>query len=137
MAVTMMADHSLPALRIGVDLIDVSRIERAMHRHGERFYKRFFTAAERDYCQDRPERLAARIAVKEAVAKALGTGIGDIRWIEIEVGSDGRGRPLLHLHGAAAKLAAALGLNVWEISLSHSQSQAIAFVVAHGQNTPA
>jgi holo-[acyl-carrier protein] synthase len=131
MAFTMTANH-FPPLRIGVDLIDVPRIERAMHRHGERFFTRFFTAAERAYCQNRPERLAARIAVKEAVAKALGTGIGDVRWVEIEVSSDERGRPLLTLHGAAADLAAALGLQVWEISLSHSHSQAIAFVVARG-----
>ncbi len=112
--------------------MEVARIERAMKRHGERFFTRFFTAAERAYCQDRPERLAARFAAKEAAAKALGTGIGDVRWIDFEVGCDPRGRPVLHLHGEAARLAADLGLHTWEISLSHTESQAIAFVVAMG-----
>ena len=127
------APDSLLPLRIGVDLIDVARVERAMNRHGERFFTRFFTPAERAYCQRRPERLAARIAAKEAVGKAFGTGIGDVRWVEIEVISDSRGRPALRLHGAAAALADSLGLHHWEISLSHSDTQAIAFVVAQGR----
>ncbi len=117
-------------LRTGVDMIEIARVERAMQRHGERFFRRFFTPAERAYCADRPERLAARIAAKEAVAKALGTGIGDVRWIELEIGADGRGRPTLCLHGDAARLAAELGLTAWDVSLSHTKTDAIAFVVA-------
>ncbi len=117
-------------LRVGVDMIEVVRIERAIERHGERFFQRFFTQAERDYCGDRMNSLAARIAAKEAVAKALGTGIGDVRWIEIEILSDERRRPHLILHGDAALLANALGLHEWDISLSHTETQAIAFVVA-------
>lgn len=119
-------------LRVGVDLIDIDRVARAMERHGERFYSRFFTEFERQYCEDKPYRLAARIAAKEAVSKALGTGIGDVRWIEIEVIADERKRPLLQLHGEAARLAAELGLTTWDISLSHTDTQAIAFVVALG-----
>jgi len=119
-------------LRIGVDMIDVARVERTRQRHGERFFTRFFTAAERAYCADRTERLAVRIAAKEAAAKAIGTGIGDVRWVDLEVGCDVRGRPILHLHGDAARLAAELGLQTWEISLSHTETQAIAFVVATG-----
>ena len=117
-------------LRIGVDMIEVARIERAAHRHGERFYKRFFTAAERAHCQDHPRRLAARLAAKEAVAKALGTGIGDVRWIDIEILHDSRGRPQLFLHAEAARLATELGLKTWDVSLSHTEKEAIAFVVA-------
>jgi holo-[acyl-carrier protein] synthase len=119
--------------RIGVDMIEVSRIERAIARHGERFLNRFFTSAERDYCQDMPFRLAARVAAKEAVAKALGTGIGDVRWVEIEVTADECRRPILKLHGDAARLAEEMGLTQWEISLSHTKDQAIAFVVASSQ----
>ena len=119
-------------LRVGVDLMEVARVERAMQRHGERFFARFFTSAERAYCEDRPERLAARVAAKEAVAKALGTGIGAVQWVDIEVMADARRRPLLHLHGNAENLAAELGLTTWEISLSHTETQAIAFVVATG-----
>lgn len=117
-------------LRVGVDLMEVSRIARAMERYGEKFYTRFFTEQERKQCEGQPERLAVRVAAKEAVAKALGTGIGDVRWVEIEIKSDERKRPVLKLHGNAARIAAELGLTVWDISLSHTHEQAIAFVVA-------
>lgn len=119
-----------PLLRTGVDLIDLDRVERSLERFGERFYKRFFTPAERAFCEGRIERLAARIAAKEAVAKALGTGIGDVSWVEIEVERDVRGRPALKLHGQAAILAEQLGLETWDLSISHTSTQAIAFVVA-------
>jgi holo-[acyl-carrier protein] synthase len=117
-------------LRVGVDLMDVARVAKTMERYGERFYTRFFTSAERAACEGQPHRLAARIAVKEAVAKALGTGIGDVKWTEIEVECDERGRPHLRLHGNASALAAELGLATWDISLSHTHEQAVAFVVA-------
>lgn len=119
-------------LRVGVDMIEVARIERAALRHGERFFSRFFTEKERELCQNQPRRLAARLAAKEAVAKAFGTGIGEIRWREIEVLHDERGRPILQFHGDAAVLAARMGLLTWEVSLSHTQDNAIAFVVALG-----
>ena len=117
-------------LRIGVDMIEIMRILDSRERFGERFYARFFTDAERDYCAGNPQRLAARFAAKEAVAKALGTGIGDVRWIDIEVIADERSRPILRLYGKAAELAADLGLATWEVSLSHTETHAIAFVVA-------
>jgi holo-[acyl-carrier protein] synthase len=116
-------------LRVGVDLIDNVRIARAIERHGEQFYNRFLTLAERAYCGDRIERIAARIAAKEAVAKALGTGIGDVSWRDIEILADDRGRPILVLYGAGARLAEALGIIDWDISLSHTAAQSIAFVV--------
>ncbi len=117
-------------LRIGVDLMDVERIAQGLERYGEKFYARFFTDGERRYCKGNPVRLAARFAAKEATAKALGTGIGDVHWVEIEVECDECGRPLLRLHGNAARIAADLGLTTWEISLSHTREQAVAFVVA-------
>jgi holo-[acyl-carrier protein] synthase len=117
-------------LRVGVDLMDVERIARGLERYGERFYARFFTESERTQCEGNPQRLAARFAAKEATAKALGTGIGDVKWTEIEVDCDDRGRPRLRLHGNAAQIAAELGLTTWDISLSHTPQQAIAFVVA-------
>lgn len=119
-------------LRVGVDMIAVERLENAASRHGERFYRRFFTPNERELCQDHPRRLAARLAAKEAVGKAFGTGIGEVRWIEIEILHDERGRPYVVLHGDAAKLAQAMGLTTWDISLSHTHDLAIAFVVAVG-----
>ena len=117
-------------LRVGVDLMDVERIARGLERYGDRFYARFFTDNERRQCEGHPQRLAARFAAKEATAKALGTGIGDMRWVEIEVDCDRRGRPSLRLYGNAARLASDLGLTTWEVSLSHTHEQAIAFVVA-------
>ena len=119
-------------LRTGVDMIEIARIERGIARHGERFLRRFFTDRERAYCQDHPRRLAARFVAKEAVGKALGTGIGDVRWVEIEIMHDERGRPYLELHGAAGELAQQLGLTHWDVSMSHSDTYSIAFVVAIG-----
>jgi len=118
-------------VRCGVDMIENERVTDGIARFGEQFFSRFFTEGEREDCDDQPHRLAARIAAKEAVAKALGTGIGDIKWVEIEIRvNNERKRPTLHLHGAAGKLALALGLTQWDISLSHTKDHAIAFVVA-------
>jgi holo-[acyl-carrier protein] synthase len=120
-------------LRVGVDMIEVVRIERGIARHGERFYNRFFTAQEQAYCEGRATSLAGRFAIKEAVGKALGTGIGDIYWKDVEVLTDERGRPELILHHRAKELAAELGLTEWAISLSHTETHAIGFVVATGK----
>ncbi len=117
-------------LRIGVDIIEVERVRRAMERHGERFFARFFTVEEREQANNLPTRLAARFAAKEAAAKALGTGIGDVCWTDIEVWSDERRRPHLRLYNDAAQLAHELSLNEWQVSLSHTHTHAIAFVVA-------
>lgn len=119
-------------LRVGVDLVEVARIERGVKRHGERFYKRFFTEQEVAFCKRNATRLAGRFAVKEAVGKAFGTGIGDVSWQEIEVVCDTRGRPFLNLTGGAKTLAEQMGLTTWEISLSHTDTHAIGFVVATG-----
>lgn len=121
-------------LSVGVDMIEVARVERGIARHGQRFYNRFFTAQERAYCQGRMDSLAGRIAVKEAVAKALGTGIGDVSWTDIEVVCDERGRPQLVLHHSAQEIAARLGLQQWSISLSHTATHAIGVVVALGKD---
>ncbi len=122
-------------LRIGVDLIEVERIQQAMERYGERFFARFFTATERAQCGTNAARLAARLAAKEAAAKALGTGLGLISWLDIEVDSDDSGRPRLYLHRAAATRAADLGLETWQVSLSHTREHAMAFVVASGHGS--
>jgi holo-[acyl-carrier protein] synthase len=123
-------------LTSGIDLIEIERIERALARHGERFYKRFFTPQEVDYCQGRAASLAGRFAVKEAVAKALGTGIGDFNWTDVEVICDGRGRPTLILHNRAREIAHAQGRSEWSISLSHTDKIAIGMAVAYGGELP-
>jgi len=119
----------------GVDLIEISRVERALARHADRFLARVFTPAEILYCRDRSPELAARFAAKEAVSKALGVGVrmmarDGINWREVEVIGDMRGRPLVRLYGRAAERAEELGLTEWAISLSHTREHAIAFVVA-------
>lgn len=119
-------------LACGVDFIRVDRIEEALARFGPRFLNRVFTEAEQRYCQGRAASLATRWAAKEAVGKALGVGIGDVAWKEIEILNDPRGAPTLHLHGAAARLAERRHLHQWAISLSHDDGRAIAFVVALG-----
>ncbi len=117
-------------LRSGVDIIEIDRLKQSLARHGERFLQRVYTPAEIERYRDRPQSLAARWAAKEAVAKALGTGIGEVGWKEIEVLEDDRRAPRLLLSGNAAALARALGLSEWAISLSHTNDLAIAFVVA-------
>ena len=116
-------------LAAGVDMIEVKRVADVLERHGHRFADRVFTAGEMAYCDGQPERLAGRFAVKEAVAKALGTGIGDITWSEIEIIRDERGKPHLVLHAAAQELAAAQGITEWAISISHTATHAIGFAI--------
>ena len=119
-------------LTTGIDLIEIERVADVIERQGERFLQRVYTPRERADCGERMESLAARWAAKEAVAKALGTGIGDIGFQEIEIQREESGAPILHLYGAAAEMAEAQGLTTWSISLSHSRSHAIALVVAIG-----
>lgn len=117
-------------IRCGVDMIECERIAEGIERLGERFLNRFFTAGEREDCRDVPHRLAARFAGKEAVGKALGTGIGDLRWLDIEIRvNNPRRRPQLILHGAAKALAAEMGLTEWDVSLTHTKALASAVVV--------
>ena len=120
-------------LRSGVDLLEVSRLEAALERQGERFLARVYTPAELDLFAGSPPSLAARFAAKEAVAKALGTGLGLIDWTDIEILRAPSGEPLLTLHGKALALAQELGLKTWSISLSHTREHAIALVVASSE----
>jgi holo-[acyl-carrier protein] synthase len=120
-------------LRCGIDMIEHERVAGGIQRLGERFLNRFFTPGEREDCEDQPPRLAARLAAKEAVAKALGTGIGDVRWVEIEIRvNNPRKRPQLILHGAARAIAEEQGLTEWDISLTHTREYASAVAVATG-----
>ncbi len=122
-------------LRTGVDTIEIARVQAAIDRHGDRFLQRVYTEGELADCRGRAESLAARFAAKEAVAKALGTGIwrGGVSWSDIEVRRHSTsGAPILLLHSAAGDLAEELGLTEWSLSLSHDRTHAIAFVVAQG-----
>jgi holo-[acyl-carrier protein] synthase len=121
-------------LATGVDLIEIERVEEAVQIYGKRFLERIFTLEELAEAKNRASSLAARFAAKEAVAKALGTGIGAVGWQEIEVLREPSGKPVLHLHGMAYQLASEMNLNNWTISLSHTRNYAIASAVGFGED---
>jgi len=125
----------MPILGHGIDLVETARIAALLERHGDRFLDRIYTPAERDYCdrdrRRRLEKLAARFAAKEAILKAIGTGLTQgIAWTEVEVVRDPMGRPGVSLTGHAADEAQKRGINDWALSLSHSGGLAIASAIA-------
>jgi holo-[acyl-carrier protein] synthase len=119
---------------IGIDVVEVERIGSAIARQGDRFLEKLFTANEREYCerQRNPNlHYAARFAAKEAVSKALGTGIGgEAGWLEIEVVRAESGAPRMEFHGNAAAFLQAEGISEVQISLSHAREYAAANAVA-------
>lgn len=118
---------------IGIDVIEVERIEDAMEEFGDRFLERIFTDGERAYCsrQKRPAiHFAARWAAKEAVSKAFGTGIGELLgWQDMEVCRRQSGEPELVLHGKGKDFAEEKGVSQVKISLTHAKSYAAANAV--------
>ena len=121
----------------GVDIVEIARIARMLDDHGERFAERCFTAEERAYADEsdrvRAERYAARFAAKEAVLKALGTGLRyGLTFPDIEVRRTGEGGPVIHLDGVALEMAERRGICKWHLSLSHAGGFAIASVIAEG-----
>ena len=117
-------------LQAGVDLIEISRLQDAIQRHGEQFLTRVFTPKELAEVGDQTARLAGRWAAKEAVSKAFRTGIGAMRWQEIEILRGPNREPTLHLYGTAQALAEQQNLATWSISLSYTKTHAIAIAVA-------
>ena len=122
---------------IGIDVIEVERIDEALEEFGERFLDRVFTEGEQDYCgrQKRPAiHYAARWAAKEAVSKAFGTGIGaELGWNDIEILRRESGEPELVLHGGAREHAAEVGVREVKISLTHAKHYAAANAVVLGE----
>ncbi|NPV53495.1 MAG: holo-ACP synthase [Firmicutes bacterium] len=118
---------------IGVDMIEIGRIAELMVRKGDRLSERVFTPRELECARDgRYHGLAARFAAKEAVAKALGTGVRGFGWNEIEIVENPSGAPAVVLHGRAVDVARRLGVGQVFVSLSHCDSYAIAFAIAVG-----
>ncbi len=116
--------------RIGVDIIEIARIDEAMRRFGSRFLLRVYTEYEATLCQGKANRLAVRFAAKEAAMKVLGTGVKGVSWREIEVQSMSTGEPLIILYGKAKVIADTMGLSEFAVSLSHSKEYAVATVIA-------
>jgi len=121
---------------IGIDVVEVERIAAAINRHSESFLGRLFTATERQYCdsQHTPAlHYAARFAAKEAVAKALGTGIGShASWLDLEIIHGPTGAPQLVLGAATAAFAKDHGITDIKISLTHARLYAAANAIAIG-----
>lgn len=118
-------------------MVEIRRVEDSLARFGERFLRRVFTDRERAYCEERgqgrAQSLALRWAAKEAVSKALGSGIRrGVNFRDIEVTSDRLGRPSIELHGGAKTAAKKKGIVSVHLSLSHDGPLAVAFAVAEG-----
>ena len=123
----------MSVLGIGVDIVQVERIQHSLDRFGERFMKRVFTEGEIAYCISMkfPARhFAARFAAKEAVSKAFGTGIGKaMGWKDIDVHRKSSGEPYVVLEGGAKELADSRQVTKVSISLSHTEHHAMAVIV--------
>ena len=122
---------------MGIDLIDVSRIEQMLRRHGERALRRLLTEQEQSYClaMAKPaQHVAARLAAKEASYKALqqAGNARSIAWLDSEVLASEDGMPKLRLHGAAASAAQRLSVSDIIMSLTHSDTAAAAVVILIG-----
>jgi holo-[acyl-carrier protein] synthase len=121
---------------IGMDLVEVDRIEDSIRRFGDRFLERILRADEIRYCQGqgRPGlHVAARFAAKEAASKAFGTGIGsDVGWLDLEVVRDSSGKPGLVLHDAGRVMAEKRGVRVIHLTLTHTGTTAGATVILEG-----
>ncbi|MGN0298148.1 MAG: holo-ACP synthase [Lachnospiraceae bacterium] len=112
----------------GVDIVETARVEKACAK--QHFLLRCFTAWEIEQAKGRAESLAGYFAAKEAVAKALGTGVRGFGLLDIEVRKNELGKPEVQLYGKAKLLAESLEINQIHLSISHEKTMAIAFVVA-------
>ncbi len=121
----------------GIDLVDCTRVQELVDKHGQRFLDRVFTPAEQQYSQRhrlQVERLSGRFAVKEAVMKMLGTGWQNgIAWTDIEVVNDPLGRPEVKLSGKVSEVAKDLGIEQVSVSITHTKGLAVASAIALGR----
>lgn len=120
-------------VRSGIDTIEISRLNEVRPEIRSRFIQRVFTQKEISQAKNRDDVLSGLFAAKEAVSKALGTGIGYVAWQDIEILHLNTGQPTVHLHGHAEIIADRLGLKDWSVSISHDRNKAIALAVAIGE----
>ena len=133
------APLSLPQgvnVAIGIDIIEVDRVRKVYEHHGDRFLKRVFTEAEVLQCRGKANRLAGRFAAKEAISKALGTGLHGVAWREMEVVQLRSGRPTVTLHGNAKRRAQLLGISAFDVSMADLKDFSIAVAVAIQTSLP-
>jgi len=118
---------------LGVDIVEIKRIEAAVNRN-ERFLTKLFSEDERAYFESsgkRMETVAGNFAAKEAVAKVFGTGIRNFNWVDIEVLRDDMGKPYVRLKDEAKKLSDQLGIIKIEVSISHCKEYAVANAIGY------
>src|SRR5207247_8196279 len=133
------APLSLPRgvnIAVGIDIIEVDLVRKVYEHHGERFLKRVFTEMEVRQCRGKATRLAGRFAAKEAISKALGTGIHGVAWREMEVVQLRSGRPTVSLHGNARHRAELLGISAFDVSIADLKEFSIAVAVAIQTHLP-
>jgi holo-[acyl-carrier protein] synthase len=127
-------------LGIGVDFVEISRVDENLQKHGERFEKKMFTETEREYCRRMPipaQHYAARFAAKEAFLKALGTGWAKgITWKDAGIENLPSGMPVLAITGRGREIADERGVTRMHVSLSHSRGHAVAVVVLETPDSP-
>ena len=119
----------------GVDIVKINRIKKMINRWGDKFLKRIFSEGEIAYCQQKNNsapHFAVRFAAKEAAAKMFGTGFVNIKWTDIEVKKDERGKPYLIFNNEALKVSEKSEINRVHLSLSHEKEYAIAQVIGEG-----
>lgn len=123
----------------GIDIVEIARIQRMIDDHSDRFLERCFTPEERfqgEGGRRYAEHIAARFAAKEAAMKAMGIGLtGGVAWTDFSIRPEPSGRPKLIIAGQAAPIAWRLGINEWHVSLSHTETVAVASVIAVSTKT--
>tara|TARA_B100000029_G_C17566552_1_gene955251 strand:- start:744 stop:1112 length:369 start_codon:yes stop_codon:yes gene_type:complete len=115
-------------INVGIDIIEIERIENVKIKYPKRFLEKIFTESEINYCRDRTPQLAARFAAKEAMMKALGTGIRGVGWKDVEVIRNRGQAPQIKLSGRGKKIGDKIGLKNTSLSISHSKFYAVACV---------
>jgi holo-[acyl-carrier protein] synthase len=117
-------------IAVGIDIIEVDRVRKVFERHGERFLRRIYTEAEIRQCRGKATRLAGRFAAKEAISKALGTGLRGVAWREMEIVQLRSGRPTVRLYGKAKQRAELLGISAFDVSIADLAQFSIAVAIA-------
>ena len=120
----------------GIDLVKIERIEKIIKRWGDSFTSRIFTSLEREYCEKKRvnkfQSYAGKFAAKEALLKALGLGLREANWKEIEIKNDELGQPIMGTSGKLKNIASTRGVSKYFITISHTKEYAIAQVILEG-----
>lgn len=121
----------------GVDIIKIDRIDKILNKNRDLFLNKIFTKSEIEYINKKgnnPRTVAGLYASKEAIVKAIGTGIGKIGWKDMEVTHDHNGKPLVNISDEVEYLLKDIKINKFDLSISHDGEYAIAFVVGYKED---